>query len=58
MLTEIMRQIKGNTNKGQIMLKLATCICAAVDADLINLYLVETEGEITKFVPEGDQTTL
>ena len=58
MLKEMMRHIEGTTNKGQIMFELATCICAAVDADLINLYLVETEGEITKFVPEGDQTTL
>jgi hypothetical protein len=58
MLNEMMRHIEGTTNKGQIMFELATCICAAVYADLINLYLVETEGEITKFVPEGDQTTL
>ena len=58
MLKEMMRHIEGTTNKGQIMFELATCICAAVDADLINLYLVETEGEITKFVPGGDRKTL
>ena len=53
MLTEMLDHIEGSTNKGQIMFELATCICSAVDADLVNLYLVETEGEITKFVPEG-----
>ena len=54
----MMSHIQGTTNKGQIMFELATCICAAVDADIINLYLVETEGEITKFIPEGDRTAL
>ena len=45
MLKEMMRHIEGTTNKGQIMFELATRICAAVDVDLINLYLVETEGD-------------
>ena len=52
MLKEMMRHIEGTTNKGKIMFELATCISAVVDADLINLYLVESEGEITRFVPE------
>ena len=58
MLKEMMTHIKGTTNKGQIMYELSTCICHAVDADLLNLYLVETDGEITKFIPQGEDPTL
>ena len=58
MLEEMMTHITGTTNKGQIMYELSTCICHAVDADLLNLYLVETDGELTKFKPQGDETSL
>ena len=58
MLKEMMSHIEGSTNKGQIMFELATCICSAVDADLVNLYLVETPGEITRFGQEEDTATL
>ena len=33
------------------MYEVAACICAAVDADEFNLYIHETEGQITKFGP-------
>ena len=36
------------------MYELAHCIQLAVDADLVNLYLVETEGEITKYCPDAE----
>ena len=36
------------------MYELAQCIQLAVDADLVNLYLVETEGEITKYCPDAE----
>ena len=58
MLEEMMAHIEESTNKGQIMFELASCICAAVDADLFNLFLVESEGEITRFLPEGETSTL
>ena len=35
------------------MFELAESIRLSVDADLVNLYLVETEGEITKYSPDG-----
>ena len=57
MLTEMQKHVDGVTNKEQIMYELATCICAAVDADIPNLYIVETEGEIKKFFPEADQSS-
>jgi hypothetical protein len=31
---------------------------AALDADSFNLYLVQTEGEITKYSPENDKYTI
>ena len=37
--------------QGEIMHSLAETICLAVDADLFQLYLVESEGEITKHSP-------
>ena len=58
MLKEMGRHVEGTTKKGQIMYEMATCICSAVDADVVNLYLVESEGEITKFVPEGNTLSL
>ena len=58
MLKEMMSHITDTTNKGQIMYELSSCICHAVDADLLNLYLVETDGEITKFLPKGDTRRL
>ena len=36
------------------MFELAESIRLSVDADLVNLYLVETDGEITKYSPDGD----
>ena len=36
------------------MFELAESIRLSVDANLVNLYLVETEGEITKYSPDGD----
>ena len=35
-----------------VMFALAETIMMAVDADMVNLYLVETEGEITKYSPD------
>ena len=58
MLKEMMTHIMGTTNKGQIMYELSSCICHAVDADLLNLYLVETDGEITRFIPQGEKRGL
>ena len=58
MLKEMGRHVEGNTKKGQIMYEMATCICSAVDGDVANIYLVESEGEITRFVPEGDSLNL
>ena len=58
MLKEMMTHIMGTTNKGQIMYELSSCICHAVDADLLNLYLVETDGEITRFKPQGEKRRL
>ena len=50
--------VDGETKIGEVMFLLAETICLAVDADLFNLYLVETEGEITRYSPEdGDPTT-
>ena len=37
------------------MYTLAETISLAVDADLFHLYLVETEGEITKHTPGGEE---
>ena len=42
-------------NKGKILFELVTCISAAIDADEVNLHLVETEGFITKFLPDGSK---
>ena len=39
---------------GGVMFELAESIRLSVDADLVNLYLVETDGEITKYSPDGD----
>ena len=39
-------------NKAKLMYEVAACICAAVDADDFNLYIHETEGQITLFGPE------
>ena len=44
--------VDGETKIGEIMFLLAETICLAVDADLFNLYLVETEGEITRQSPD------
>merc|ERR1740128_288600 len=41
----------GTTNKAQIMWELANCISSAVEADDFNVYLVQTEGEITQYNP-------
>ena len=49
--------VDGETKIGEIMFLLAETICLAVDADLFNLYLVETEGEITKYSPEKEDST-
>ena len=38
-------------NKAKLMYEVAACICAAVDADDFNLYIHETEGQITLFGP-------
>ena len=37
-----------------VMYNLAETVMMAVDADMVNLYLVETEGEITKYCPDPD----
>ena len=37
-----------------VMYELAETIMLAVDADMVNLYLVETEGEITKYSPDQE----
>ena len=49
--------VEGETKIGEIMFSLAETICLAVDADLFNLYLVETEGEITRYSPEDGAPT-
>ena len=36
----------------QVMYELTTCISAAIDADVANLYLVEEEGQLSVF-PHG-----
>ena len=36
----------------QVMYELTTCIAAAIDADIANLYLVEEEGQLSVF-PHG-----
>ena len=36
----------------QVMYELTTCIAAAIDADVANLYLVEEEGQLSVF-PHG-----
>ena len=38
--------------KNQVMYELTTCIAAAIDADVANLYLVEEEGQLSVF-PHG-----
>ena len=38
--------------KNQVMYELTTCIAAAIDADVCNLYLVEEEGQLSVF-PRG-----
>ena len=53
MLEEMTTHLVGSTNKGQIMFELATCISSAIDADAVNLYLVESEGQLSRFVPDG-----
>ena len=35
-----------------VMFALAETVMMAVDADMVNLYLVETEGEITRYSPD------
>ena len=35
-----------------VMFALAETIMMAVDADMVNLYLVEKEGEITRYSPD------
>ena len=37
-----------------VMFALAETVMMAVDADMVNLYLVETEGEITKYSPDEE----
>ena len=37
--------------QANLMHEVAACICAAVDADEFNLYIHETEGQITLFGP-------
>ena len=43
-------------NKAKLMYEVAACICAAVDADDFNLYIHETEGQITLFAPQEEKT--
>ena len=57
MLKEMGVHLENPTNKGQILYEQSVCICSAVDADLVNLYLVETEGEISRYIPAGDKCT-
>ena len=42
-------------NKAKLMYEVAACICAAVDADDFNLYIHETEGQITLFAPQEEK---
>ena len=37
-----------------VMYNLAETIMMAVDADMVNLYLVETEGEITRYCQDPE----
>ena len=37
-----------------VMYTLAETVMMAVDADMVNLYLVETEGEITRYCPDPE----
>ena len=37
-----------------VMYALAETVMMAVDADMVNLYLVETEGEITRYYPDPE----
>ena len=43
-------------NKAKLMYEVAACISAAVDADDFNLYIHETEGQITLFSPQEEKT--
>ena len=58
MLEEMTNHLMGATNKGQIMYELATCISSAINADAVNLYLVESEGQLSKFVPKESDMTM
>ena len=42
-------------NKAKLMYEVAACISAAVDADDFNLYIHETEGQITLFSPQEEK---
>ena len=59
MLEEMTGQLReeGSASKGRIMNELANCISAAVNADLVNVYLVETEGEISLFPRQAGRVT-
>jgi len=56
MLEEMTGQLReeGTPSKSQIMSELAACISAAINADMVNIYLVESEGELTLYPRKGD----
>ena len=53
MLEDLTRHLETKpSNKSHLLYELAQCICAAIDADHINIYIHSSEGHITKFAPE------
>ena len=58
MISQMTELLNGDVNASGIMWELVGTISAAVDADLFNLYLVEAEGEITRYVPDNETFNL
>ena len=58
MLEELGGQLLGPRARSALMLELAGCICAAVGADSVTLYLAESGAEITRLSSEGDRAEI
>ena len=58
MISQMTKLLNGDVNAIGIMWELVGTISAAVDADLFNLYLVESVGEITRYVPDNETFNL
>ena len=53
MLSELGSHVEKNSmNKAQILFELGSCIVSAIDADSFNVYVVESEGWLSSFLPE------